>query len=155
MLEKEIKEVKMKQAILSIIFRRDKGEIKYLLLKRTPSRGGFWQPVSGRVEENEIPLEAAKREVMEETGIKKFKKIISDVYTFSLENEPYKTSYCFGFEVSPKTKIDLNYNIYPEHNNIKWCGFNEAIRLLKWPHNKEALKRLKEIISKPLKRRED
>lgn len=132
----------MKRAILAIIFRKNKNKYEYLVLKRIPSRGGFWQPVSGRVEKNETPLEAAKREVVEETGIEKFKRVVENFYNFSLENESDKKSFCFGFEVEKDTQIKLDGNIYPEHDEIKWCGLNEAIRLLKWPHNKEALRKL-------------
>jgi lipoyl(octanoyl) transferase len=39
-----------------------------LLLRRRPERGGFWQPVTGRVEPGETPEAAARRELLEETG---------------------------------------------------------------------------------------
>jgi len=41
---------------------------RVLLLRRSPERGGFWQPVTGRIEPGESPLAAAGRELMEETG---------------------------------------------------------------------------------------
>jgi lipoyl(octanoyl) transferase len=41
---------------------------RVLLLRRAPERGGFWQPVTGRIEPGESPLEAARRELREETG---------------------------------------------------------------------------------------
>ncbi len=41
---------------------------RVLLLKRTPARGGFWQPVTGRLEPGETPAQAARRELREETG---------------------------------------------------------------------------------------
>jgi len=41
---------------------------RVLMLKRAPERGGFWQPVTGRIEPGETPLEAARRELTEETG---------------------------------------------------------------------------------------
>ncbi len=136
----------MKKAILGIIFKKNRKNWEFLLLKRIPSRGGFWQPVSGRVEKNENPLQAVKRETIEETGIKQFKRIIKDVYLFKLEEEPNKTSYVFGIEIDSSQKINLDANIYPEHDKIKWCKFDEAIKLLKWPHNKEGLKKLYKIL---------
>lgn len=45
--------------------RRDRA----LLLRRSEARGGFWQPVTGRVEPGERPDRAALRELLEETGL--------------------------------------------------------------------------------------
>lgn len=33
-----------------------------------------------------------------------------------------------------------------EHDQYKWCHFNEAFRMLSWPENKEALKRCNELV---------
>jgi lipoyl(octanoyl) transferase len=41
---------------------------RVLLLRRSPARGGFWQPVTGRIEAGEAPEAAARRELLEETG---------------------------------------------------------------------------------------
>lgn len=41
---------------------------RVLLLRRIPTRGGTWQPVTGRIEPGESAAEAARRELREETG---------------------------------------------------------------------------------------
>jgi lipoyl(octanoyl) transferase len=41
---------------------------RVLILRRGPDRGGFWQPVTGRLEPGEEPGAAAARELREETG---------------------------------------------------------------------------------------
>ena len=45
------------------------GTIRYALLKREPTTGGYWQPVAGGGEDNETPEQAARRETFEEAGI--------------------------------------------------------------------------------------
>jgi len=133
--------------IQAIVFKKEKGRILYLLLKRISSKGGFWQPITGRCEKKEFLLEAAKRELKEETGIEKIKNIIENFYSFYFENLKTK-EIAFGFEVYPKTKINLDKNIYPEHNKYKWCEFDEAIKLLKWVQNKISLTKLNAVLTK-------
>ena len=51
---------------ISVVPMRPDGRI--LVLKRSASRGGFWQQVTGRVEPGESAEAAARRELREETG---------------------------------------------------------------------------------------
>jgi lipoyl(octanoyl) transferase len=51
---------------ISVVVRSGEGQV--LLLRRAPERGGFWQPVTGRIEPGEAPEAAAARELREETG---------------------------------------------------------------------------------------
>jgi len=51
---------------VSVVAVGDDGRV--LLLRRSEARGGFWQPVTGRIEPGEAPAAAARRELREETG---------------------------------------------------------------------------------------
>ena len=116
----------------------------FLLLKRIPARGGFWQAITGGVNKGEDLVSAAKREVFEETQIKDYLKFISDVYCFEFDNEYKKgiKEYVFGAEVSK----DANVILSDEHSEKKWCDIREALKLLKYETNKEAFKKLHNLL---------
>jgi 8-oxo-dGTP pyrophosphatase MutT (NUDIX family) len=50
------------------LFRREGDSLRFLMLKRTVARGGFWQGVTGAPLRGETDKAAALREVREETG---------------------------------------------------------------------------------------
>ena len=57
------------QQLLCIIFKKVGKDYEYLLLRRTAERGGFWQPVSGGLEDSDASqLKGAYREIDEEAG---------------------------------------------------------------------------------------
>lgn len=143
------------QQVECIVFRK-KEQIEFLLLKRIPKKGSFWQPPCGGVEPNDNSLlEAAYREIEEETGIKKDNiiKVIEDVYQFTMNNDyltgeesPPLKEFVLGFEVTPDVDVILDNNIYVEHDEFKWVPFEKAIEMLKWDDNKEAFKALNKIL---------
>jgi 8-oxo-dGTP pyrophosphatase MutT (NUDIX family) len=51
-----------------IVFRQKEKQKEFLLLKRIPEKTGFWQSITGEVE-NETLLEAVFREAKEEANI--------------------------------------------------------------------------------------
>jgi 8-oxo-dGTP pyrophosphatase MutT (NUDIX family) len=122
----------------AIIFRRN-GKVEYLLLKRLPERNGFWQPVTGGVEEGETRNEALYREIREETGIKNIVAVLEDLYVFEFSDPNLNQEYVYGVEVSPSEEIMLDQK---EHSEYRWCSFHEALQLLHWKENKEALRKL-------------
>ncbi|MCJ7634775.1 NUDIX pyrophosphatase [Candidatus Bathyarchaeota archaeon] len=123
----------------AIIFRRNRDMIEYLLLKRLPERNGFWQPVTGGMEEGETREEALCREVKEETGVKNIVAVIEGLYYFEFSDPNLNQEYVYGVEVSPSEEIVLDRE---EHSEYKWCSFQEALQLLHWKENKEALRKL-------------
>ncbi len=137
----------MRNKVQVIVFRKNNGNIEFLLLRRIPKKGRFWQPVTGGIEERETKKEAVIREVREETGVKKIIKIIEKVYHLKLEGDG-SDEYVFGVEILPDANISLKENIYPEHDKYKWYKFEKALSMLRWPGNKEGLRRLNKILTK-------
>jgi dATP pyrophosphohydrolase len=104
--------------------------------------------VTGGNEDEETLIETLKRELEEEVGIeeKQIKKIIESIHYFEWLNDSMELikEYCFGVEVFPQIEIKLS----EEHDDFKWCGFEEAFKSLKWDGNKTALFKLNEILKK-------
>lgn len=123
-----------------IVFKKENNHYKFLLLKRRKDRGGFWQGITGGVKQGEKDIKALKRELLEETGISKYKRIINLNYSFSFNLPQFGnlTENCYGVEVQNKTEIIMS----PEHTEYRWLTLNKAISLLKYEANKEAFRKL-------------
>jgi 8-oxo-dGTP pyrophosphatase MutT (NUDIX family) len=151
--------------IEAILFKRTDGRIQYLILKRHPPKshpeiGQFWQPITGGLEKGETKIEALKREIREETGIKNIIKIIEDVHYYEPIDLPlieylnrhghvckYLKAYVFGVEVSSDEEVVLDGK---EHSEFKWCSFQEALRLVEGTcyDHRNSFKKLNEIVAK-------
>jgi 8-oxo-dGTP pyrophosphatase MutT (NUDIX family) len=127
----------------AIIFRRNDKRIEYLLLKRLPQKNGFWQPVTGGVEEGETREEALHREIREETGVKNTVTVIEGLYYFEFSDPNPNQEYVYGVEVSPSEQIVFDRK---EHSEYRWCSFQDALRLLHWKENKVAVRKLNKIL---------
>jgi dATP pyrophosphohydrolase len=144
----KIKNCKMRtnNQIEVILFKRRKKEILFLILKRSIKKGGFWQPITGGVEENETFEEAAIREISEEVGITENVKLIDIDYSFEfLEENIIHFEKVFGLELSSMQKIILS----EEHTEFKWVDGSTAITdFLKYPGNKEGFRKLINFLEK-------
>lgn len=139
-----------------IVFRRKNSSYEFLVLKRIPSKGGFWQPVCGGMEkEDKSLIDAAFRELKEEANIQRMDvlNILPNIHYFEiskhyLTRKPIQTikEHVFGFEVKPDFAIKIDKNIYNEHEEIKWVSFEEALKLLKWGNNKDGFKKLNNLL---------
>jgi 8-oxo-dGTP pyrophosphatase MutT (NUDIX family) len=126
-----------------MIFRRNCSRTEYLLLKRLPERNRFWQPVTGGVEEGETLTEALRREIREETGIENLVRVIEDIYYFEFSDPNPNKEYVYGVEVASAEIVMLDRK---EHSEYRWCRIKDALQLLSWKENKEALEKLNTIL---------
>lgn len=137
--------MEFRKALVVIVWQQapGKGEKKVLVFKLIPRRGGFWQPVTGKVEEGESYAEGALREAEEESGLK-FER---QPQYLGLESRfPGRDGYTvsekafflpiFGGEEPPTPKLDGK-----EHDDSEWLSLEDAAGRVKWPGNKAAIER--------------
>lgn len=121
---------------------------RVLLLHRRPERGNFWQPVTGTIEDGESPLEAARREVLEETGHDGSLEEIGLHQTFMIESQFLNSRLgapVIASEIAFASPLDGDAAIRmdaSEHDEYGWFPFAEAYERIRWTDDREALERL-------------
>lgn len=130
--------------ILAIPYRINDDSILFCVMHRSDE--DIWQFVAGGGEDNETPLESAKREIFEETGVnsKNIFQLTSTAYVPAdcilechrkmwSEDTYVIPEYCFAFECSDEISLSS------EHTKYMWMSYNEAEKTLSWDSNKTAL----------------
>lgn len=128
------------RCIMVFLYQWDNGEPKYLLLKRNHNLGGYWQPVTGFIEDPETNREAALRELGEETGIEIYVRVTDPKHFFFIDMNGVQCSMSvLAVEVAaPPPDIKLSF----EHTEHLWLTYHEAREKLYWQNNRETLDKL-------------
>jgi lipoyl(octanoyl) transferase len=113
---------------------------RVLLLERVPGRGGFWQLVTGRVEPGESPVQAAQRELFEETGFTVPVRSLDYQHAFARgESCPPVVVREHAFAASaPAGDVRLSSD---EHHAFDWVTAPEALERLPFEGLREAVRR--------------
>jgi lipoyl(octanoyl) transferase len=122
---------------VSVVPVRSDGRV--LLLERTPERGGFWQPVTGRIEEGESPDEAAARELLEETGLAAEVAPLGYCHAFGIPRGMSfqvveETAYAACMRTEPEVRLSS------EHSRYGWFDAADAIAKLEYAGLKRAVR---------------
>ena len=138
---------KQPRSIQVVIFGDAPDARKYLLLKRVASYGGFWQTVTGSLEENETHRQAAVREVLEETGIVTCEEdlielgVVNDFEIAPRWRDKYapgvtrNEEVCFALKTKQReVRLDPT-----EHEAYAWEPYKQAMKLTYWESSKRAL----------------
>ncbi len=135
----------LKQPISVLVVLHDGGG-NVLLIERA-DRAGFWQSVTGSIENGETLAATARREVAEETGI-----LLSDgqlhdwqqsnryeIYLHWRHRYPsgitHNTEHVFSARIPRDTPVQLS----AEHTRHRWLSVAEAAEAVFSPSNKQAI----------------
>lgn len=128
----------------AIVYRKEKGEVRFLLLRR---HNGDYDLPKGHIEKGETAEIAARREIREESGLS------PDFLPF------YKTTTKYFFHEKGKqilkslklfiAKTDEYYvKVSYEHISYEWASFDQAVRMLKHKNYARILADVREYIGK-------
>lgn len=116
---------------------------EYLVMRRARSHGGFWQGVTGLVERGEEIEKAALRELHEETGF-----VPLTIQPIEFEHEFYAGfSYYIEHVFLAYVPSDQEPILSREHDAYRWCCFEDAVDLLYYPGNIDALHHCHSIVT--------
>ena len=129
------------------IFKFESDSASYLLLQRSKGEEVYpdlWQFVTGAIEQNETAIEAAIREVREEASLECAALWVVPYVNIFYEHrkERISLSPLFAMQVRPGIRPVLS----DEHMHFDWLSYEDALRRLVWPGQREGLRIVQEFI---------
>ena len=135
--------------VLVIPFRRTAAGTEFAILRR--SDAGWWQFVAGGGEDEETPIQAARRETREEIGLSDAVQWIAldSMNTVPKSSFGAADSWAPDFYVVPEHCFAVDagehsIRLSREHTEFLWAQYDEACRVLMWDSNRNALWELNE-----------
>lgn len=139
-------EYRIPKSALTVVYNRS-GQVLVMQRNDDPN---FWQSVTGTLEIDELPIQTAVREVLEETGIDivKHRYQLQDcekINTYPIRamwqhryppNTPFNTEYVFSVKVADDHDIKLT-----EHSAFLWLDKKQAMDKVWSDTNREAILR--------------
>jgi dATP pyrophosphohydrolase len=122
-------------------------ETHFLVLQRATNEKlypGLWQIVTGTMKKNESALQAAMRELKEETGLSP-KRCWTIPYVdtyFDLAKDTIQLVPVFAAEFDSSSTLQLS----SEHQRSEWLRFEDARKRLVWPGQRHSMDVVHEFI---------
>ena len=119
---------------------------KILALRRAPGaiRPGSWEFVHGRIDAGELPAQAARRELREETGLAapRLYSITTNPF-YLLKSDTVQVGIVFAALVE-SGRVTLS----EEHDRYEWLSVEAAQKRLTWPRDAEAVRHARHLLAK-------
>ena len=133
------------------VFRRDGRRVEFLCLRRAAERKtlpGVWQPVTGKRRRAERAVAAARRELLEETGLRPRRMWILETVTtyFDAEADRVRMLPLFAAEIGRKDVVVLSR----EHDAYRFLGARAAGSRYLWESQRRGLEAVRrEVLARP------
>jgi len=120
----------------AIVFRRTKRGLEFLLLQHEL---GHWEFPKGKIEEGEEENETVRREIEEETSIRRiefvedFREIIQ--YSYRRKGKNVSKTVTFYLVKTRQQRVKLS----DEHQDFQWLSYAEALGKLTFKNSKTVL----------------
>jgi dihydroneopterin triphosphate diphosphatase len=130
--------------VLVFPYRREGNDFVYALFRREDA--GYWQGVAGGGEAGESPLEAARRETMEEAGVGEDAEFVTLDACATMPVVAVTGEFTWGPDVLVIPEYTFgaavaneDLRLSDEHTEYGWFGFDQANKLVRWDSNRTAL----------------
>jgi dATP pyrophosphohydrolase len=115
-----------------------------LLRSKSDFMGGTWQPINGEIEPDETAVDAALRELREETNLvplEFYKLNHVDIFLIAQTDTLWhRIQFCAI--VGRDAKITLN----SEHDDFRWISDKDAEASFMWPGDRHAVREIREEV---------
>lgn len=137
----------MKRLVDVYPYRNDGSQFQFLILKRSADAiyANQWRMVGGKVEKDETSYEAARRELIEETGCSPnlFWTIPSINQFYDHENDHVHHIPAFASQITEEQTIKLNH----EHQDYRWISPKQTRDWINWPEQRRLMELTHSIVT--------
>lgn len=136
-------------SLVEVCVFRFRGSVpEFLLLRRAADETvhpGIWQIITGTAHEGETAVAAARRELQEETGLTPLHFWVVPYVTSFYDHRRDAVMMIPFF--AAQTESALEPTLSQEHDRSLWLPFDEALRLLVWPGQRQGVEVVRQYIA--------